>query len=442
MKIALIGTGYVGLVSGVGFAEMGNSVVCVDVDPKKLERLKRGECPIYEPGLEELLKRNLKEGRISFTDNLKAAVEASEILFFAVQTPPGEDGSADLSYVLNAARDVARLMPSYRLLVTKSTVPVGTNHKVKEVVSRELQSRNVTFGFDVASNPEFLKEGAAVPDFMKPDRIILGTESPKALQILQQLYEPFMKNGHPVLAMDLRSAEMTKYAANAMLATKISFMNELSRLCEDLGADIETVRKGIGTDPRIGPKFIYAGIGYGGSCFPKDVQAVEAMGRSVKRTMKILHAVEQVNREQSEFFSEKILRRFGPSLSGRTFAVWGLTFKPDTDDLREAPALRIIDTLIGAGAQVKAYDPTAGDHVKRLLKKPEGFALAPTPYEALPKADALILATEWKPFREPDWAVIKSSLKQPVIFDGRNIWDPENLKGLGFELHGLGRKPA
>lgn len=437
MKIVVVGTGYVGLVSGVCFAEMGNTVVCVEKDKAKIDLLKKAQSPIYEPGLTEILARNIRDERISFTSSLEDAMDQAEIVFIAVGTPQGEDGSADVKYVMTAAREIARHLEEGQLIVTKSTVPVGTNGLIKEAISKELKKLKKKTSFEVASNPEFLKEGAAINDFMKPDRIVIGTDSARALFLLQKLYDPFVKNGRPLLNMDIPSAEMTKYAANAMLATKISFMNELSRLCEKTGADIQKVRTGIASDPRIGPHFIYAGLGYGGSCFPKDVQALMRMGKDQKSRMGILEAVDSANAEQRTFFLNKIFAHFGKKLSGKKIAVWGLAFKPDTDDLREAPALDIIRGLLKAGAQVAAFDPVAMEHARKILPEKKGLKYGEDQYSVLADADAVCLVTEWKQFREPNWKRMRAMMKKCVVFDGRNIYESKFLDDVKY--FGIGR---
>lgn len=444
MNIAIVGTGYVGLVTGTCLAEMGNTVTCVDVDKRKIDLLKDGVIPIYEPGLEELVKSNALTSRLQFTTDIKSAVENCEIIMIAVGTPPSEDGSADLKHVLKVAESIGQNLNSYKIIVTKSTVPVGTGDKVKAVVAKELQNRGVSTQFSIASNPEFLKEGAAIQDCMKPDRIVIGCEDELAKQKLTQLYQPFVLNGHKVIFMDIRSAELTKYAANAMLATKISFMNEMSRLAEKVGADISAVRQGMGSDSRIGFHFIYPGIGYGGSCFPKDVQALVRMGEENKSNLAILEAVEQVNKEQRQFFVDKIKNYFNGSLSGRKFAIWGLSFKPETDDIREAPALDVIERLVQEGATVCAYDPIASENIKNYFaddaRVREKLSVVNDQYTTLHDADAMLLLTEWKPFRSPDYAKMKSLMKNPAVFDGRNQYDPHLLKQHGFYYECIGRQ--
>jgi len=432
MKITVIGTGYVGLVVGVCFAEVGNDVICVDVDRRKIDMLNQGEIPIYEPGLKEMLERVVKQGRLSFTTETAPSVAQSQVVFIAVGTPPDEDGSADLQHVLAAARDVGRAMTGYTIVVDKSTVPVGTADKVREAI------RGVTEkDFDVVSNPEFLKEGAAINDFLKPDRVVVGADSERAREIMLELYGPFVRTGHPIIAMDVRSAELTKYAANAMLATKISFMNEIARICDRVGANVEMVRMGIGSDTRIGQQFLFPGVGYGGSCFPKDVKAIIHTAGEHGYDFRILKAVEEVNAGQKRLMVEKVKAHFGEDLAGRTFALWGLAFKPRTDDMREAPALEIIAGLSAAGAHFQVYDPEAMEEAQRRLG--DTVTYSADNYEALRGADALIVATEWSDFREPDFERMKSLLKSPVIFDGRNIYRPEKLRKLGFTYSSIGR---
>jgi len=437
MKIAVIGTGYVGLVTGTCFAEVGINVVCIDIDQKKIENLKQGILPIYEPGLDEMVKRNFDKGRLQFSTDLKSSIEGCEAAFIAVGTPPDEDGSADLKYVLGVANEIGMYMTNYLVVVTKSTVPVGTATKVKSAVYSALKNRHSSLEFDVASNPEFLKEGAAIEDFMKPDRIVIGVESEKAQEVLQSLYKPFLLNGHPCIFMDIPSAEMTKYAANSMLATKISFMNDIANLCEIMGADVNAVRKGIGSDSRIGHKFIYPGIGYGGSCFPKDVKALIKTADEHGYQMQVLKAVESVNDAQKHVIFNKIKSYFG-DLNGKTFAMWGLSFKPKTDDMREAPSLVIINELLNAGAKVVAYDPVAMHEAQRILG--ETIQYSEDQYEVLNQADALVIVTEWPEFRSPDFDKIKDGLKNKVIFDGRNIYEKEELKSLGFHYECIGRE--
>ena len=438
MKISIFGTGYVGLVTAVCFAEMGNDVIAVDVDENKINQLKSGQSPIYEPGLEGMLKQNYEAGRMSFTTDAKQSIKDSKILMIAVGTPSDKDGSADLRYVLSVAETIAENMDSYRLIVTKSTVPVGTQRKIKETIQKVLNKRNANIEFDVASNPEFLREGVALRDSLQPARVIIGVESEKAEKALTELYKPFVKNGNPILVMDPLSSEMTKYAANAMLATKISLMNEFSRICESVGADIEQVRHGIGSDPRIGPHFIFAGVGYGGSCFPKDVRALVQSGLNNNENVDILQSVDRCNQIQRERFSQRIIETCGP-LKGKTLAIWGLSFKPGTDDIREAPALFAIKKFLNEGAIVRAYDPVAAQATTQYFEGHENFHTVKQQYEAVEKADALVLFTEWKSFREPDFEKIKSLLKTPVIFDGRNLYDPPRMKEHGFQYHSIGR---
>ncbi len=439
MKITVVGTGYVGLVSGTCFADVGIDVVCVDIDANKIEKLENGIIPIYEPGLEELVKRNHANGRLTFTTDLEAAIVGSEVVFIAVGTPPGEDGSADLSYVLGVAREVGEKMTDYLVVATKSTVPVGTGEKVKSEIKKALQIRNSNLEFSVASNPEFLKEGAAVEDFLKPDRIVIGTEDERAQKIMHRLYKPFQLNGERIVYMDIPSAEMTKYTANAMLATKISFMNDIANLCERVGADVNMVRRGIGSDPRIGNKFIYPGVGYGGSCFPKDVKAIIRTAKEYNYELKVLQAVEEVNDAQKYVLVEKIKRHFGDDLKGKTFAMWGLSFKPNTDDMREAPSLVIIEELKKLGAEVKAYDPVAMEHAREFYLGDQ-ITYCKDAYEACNESDALLLVTEWPEFRMPSWDVISKLLKNKVVFDGRNIYEANYLKENGFKHYGIGLK--
>jgi UDPglucose 6-dehydrogenase len=438
MKISVVGTGYVGLVSGTCFAETGIIVTCVDIDQNKINFLNNGQIPIYEPGLEEIYKKNVEKGRLSFTTDLKESLEDADAVFIAVGTPPDEDGSADLKYVLGVAREIGRFMKNYLVIVNKSTVPVGTAFKVKNVVLEELKKRNLDIPFDVVSNPEFLKEGSAVNDFLKPDRIVIGTETEEAKEVMKKLYKPFLLNGHPILFMDITSSEMTKYAANAMLATKISFINDIANLCEILGADVDSVRKGIGSDTRIGNKFLYPGTGYGGSCFPKDVQALIRTADENSYSLDILKAVENVNERQKSVLVNKIMKHFENNIKGLRFALWGLAFKPKTDDMREAPSLVIIQKLLAAGAEVVAFDPVAMEEGKRILGEKIGFAK--DEYDACIDADALILATEWPEFRIPNFRILQKLLKNKIIFDGRNIYDPEELKAMSFNYYGIGRK--
>ena len=443
MNIVVVGSGYVGLVTGTCFAEMGNKVTCVDIDQQKIDKLKKGILPIYEPGLEEMVLSNVKENRLHFTTSLAEAAEGAAIFFIAVGTPPGEDGSADLQYVLAVARDIGRNLHDYAVVVDKSTVPVGTADKVNAAIRQELEVRGADIDFDVVSNPEFLKEGAAIDDFMYPDRVVIGSNSERATKLMHQLYAPFMRNHDCVITMGVRDAEMTKYAANAMLATKISFMNEIACMCDRLGVDVENVRQGIGSDSRIGFSFIYPGCGYGGSCFPKDVQALVQMARQIDFDARVLEAVEARNELQKHRLAEMVRSEFGAELAGRTFALWGLAFKPGTDDMREAPSKAVLEELIGAGAHVVAYDPVAGEVARRELPA-EWFdrgllRLAEHQYDALQDADALVLVTEWKPFRNPDFDKMKSLMKQAVIFDGRNQYEPDHMEELGFTYYAIGR---
>lgn len=438
MHVAIVGTGYVGLVTGTCFAEVGINVTCVDIDRKKIENLKNGISPIYEPGLDEMIDRNVKKGRLHFTTDLSKIVNDTEVVFIAVGTPPDEDGSADLQYVLSVAAEVGRNMNKYMLVVTKSTVPVGTAKKVRNALQTELDKRKSDLQFDIASNPEFLKEGAAIDDFMKPDRIVVGVESEKAQDIMTRLYKPFVLNGHPVIFMDIPSAEMTKYAANSMLATKISFMNDIANLCEIMGADVNMVRKGIGSDTRIGTKFIYPGIGYGGSCFPKDVKALIKTADENGYSMRVLKAVEDVNDDQKSVLFNKLMKYFNNNISGKQIALWGLSFKPQTDDMREAPSLVLIDKIIEAGAKVKAYDPVAMHESKRRIG--DRIKYASDMYDALKNSDCLLIATEWSEFRLPDFLQIKKLLKTPVIFDGRNIYNITEMKESGFDYFCIGIK--
>jgi UDPglucose 6-dehydrogenase len=432
MKIAVVGTGYVGLVTGTCFAETGNQVTCVDIDQRKVEKLSNGQITIYEPGLEKIFLRNLKEGRLHFTTNLAEGIQDAAIVFLALPTPPGEDGSADLKYILGVADDLGKLLTDYKVIVDKSTVPVGTADKVRTAIAK-----NYKGDFAVVSNPEFLREGVAVDDFMKPDRVVVGTSDERSKQVMTELYAPFVRSGNPVIFMDERSAELTKYAANSFLAVKISFMNEIARLCEKVGADVDMVRKGIGSDERIGKRFLFPGIGYGGSCFPKDVQALVKSSSEVEYNFEILEAVMKVNEEQKLFLMPKILQYFGGDLKGKHFALWGLAFKPNTDDIREAPALYMIDALTAAGATVTAFDPEAMPNVRQIVG--EKIKFAEGQYDALQNADALIIATEWSEFRTPEFEKITSSLKQRVIFDGRNVYDANQMKSLGFHYESVGR---
>jgi UDPglucose 6-dehydrogenase len=438
MKITIVGTGYVGLVTGTCFAEVGIDVHCVDIDKKKVENLNNGIIPIYEPGLEEMVQRNVEKKRLFFTTELGPTLKDCQVVFSAVGTPPDDDGSADLKYVLDVAREVGRNMEQYMLIVTKSTVPVGTAEKVRKAIKGELDKRGVDIPFDVASNPEFLKEGAAVDDFLKPDRIVVGVDSQRAEDLMKKLYKPFTMNGHPVIFMDIVSAEMTKYAANSMLATKISFINDIANLCEIVGADINMVRKGIGSDRRIGPYFIYPGTGYGGSCFPKDVKALINTAKSYKYDLRVLIAVEDVNEDQKSILFNKLNRYYDGNLKGKTIAVWGLSFKPNTDDMREAPSRVIISKLLEAGANVKAYDPVAMEEGHRVFNQKIEFAK--DQYDALIDADALVIVTEWSEFKFPNFRVIKKLLKNPAIFDGRNIYDAKEMAAEGFDYFCIGIK--
>ncbi len=438
MRIAIVGTGYVGLVSGTCFAEMGVDVTCVDVDQRKIESLQRGEIPIYEPGLEEMVKRNVEAGRLHFETDLSRCLDDVELVFSAVGTPSDEDGSADLSHVLEVARTFGRNIRKYTILVTKSTVPVGTSRKVRKVIEEELQQRGVEVDFEVASNPEFLKEGAAIKDFMSPDRVIVGVESDRAKAILTKLYRPFLVNNFRVYFMDIPSAEMTKYAANAMLATRISFMNDIANLCDLVGANVDMVRKGIGTDLRIGSKFLYPGCGYGGSCFPKDVRALATTAREYGYTMQIVEATRRVNEQQKEVLVRKLKGVLGEDLHGKNIAVWGLAYKPETDDMREAPALVVIDRLLKAGARVKVYDPVAMDECRRRIG--EKVTYCKDLYETAEEADALLLVTEWKLFRMPSWSVLKKIMRRPLVIDGRNIYDRNELRDEGFEYVAIGKR--
>ncbi len=436
MKIAIIGTGYVGLVSGACFAEMGIEVACIDVDTAKLEGLRRGVMPIYEPGLEELVVRNHEAGRLRFLTSFGEVADDVEVVFIAVGTPPDEDGSADLSHVLDVAREIGRRMTRSLVVATKSTVPVGTCDRVREIIAAELAARSAEVEFDVASNPEFLKEGNAVEDFMRPDRVVVGVDGERARRTMDRLYKPFMINSYRVIFTDIRSAEMIKYAANAMLATRISFMNDIAGLCELVGADANLVRKGIGTDPRIGPKFLYPGLGYGGSCFPKDVQALIHTAGEHGYRLEILEAVENVNRRQKDVLAAKIERQFGSDLTGRVFGVWGLAFKPETDDVRQSAAIHTVRRLVAAGARVQVYDPVAMSAARAELG--ESVVYADTMYEAVRGADALLLATEWKEFRLPDWDAVAAAMRGHELFDGRNIYDGRELSERGFAYHGIG----
>ena len=437
MKIAIVGTGYVGLVSGTCFAEIGVNVTCVDTNKEKIESLQKGNIPIYENGLEEMVLRNMKAKRLKFTTSLESCLDEVEVIFSAVGTPPDEDGSADLKYVLEVARTIGRNMKQYKLVVTKSTVPVGTASKVRAVIQEELDKRGVTVDFEVASNPEFLKEGNAISDFMSPDRVVVGVESARAEKLMSKLYKPFLLNNFRVIFMDIPSAEMTKYAANSMLATRISFMNDIANLCEIVGADVNMVRSGIGSDTRIGRKFLYPGIGYGGSCFPKDVKALIKTAEQNGYTMRVLTAVEEVNENQKSVLFEKLMKQFNGDLQGKTVALWGLAFKPETDDMREAPALVLIDKLLKAGCKVRAYDPAAVQECKRRIGDTIYYAC--DMYDAVLDADVLMLVTEWKEFRLPSWAVIKKTMSRQIVLDGRNIYDKKEMEELGFIYHCIGK---
>ena len=432
MKITVIGTGYVGLVAGACFADMGNEVICIDNNLKKIEQLQNGIIPIYEPGLEELVKANTAEKRLTFSTDIDNAVKTSEVCFIAVGTPQGEDGSAHLKYVFEVAKSIAKAMNGYKVIVDKSTVPVGTAEKVTEIIKQ-----NTSYPFDVVSNPEFLKQGNAVDDFLHPDRVVIGSDSDRATGIMQDIYAPFFRTGNRVIVMDVKSAEMTKYASNSFLATKISFMNEIANLCEKVGADAEMVRVGMSTDSRIGNKFLFPGLGYGGSCFPKDVKALIKTGRENNCEMSIIASADRVNKSQRKSFVEKIVHRFGENLEGKTFAVWGLAFKPKTNDMREAPSITIINSLLEKGAKLKAFDPKAVDDAKFYFK--DKITYAKTAYDALDNADGLLLLTEWNEFRRPDFEKIKTMMKTPVIFDGRNQYDTKRLEEKGFEYHQIGR---
>lgn len=436
MKITIVGTGYVGLVTGACFSEVGIEVTCVDIDKKKIENLKKGIIPIYEPGLEKMVQRNIEKNRLSFSTSLSESLKDVDVVFSAVGTPPDEDGSADLKYVLDVAREVGENMNNYTLIITKSTVPVGTAEKVRAAMQKALRKRNANIDFDVASNPEFLKEGDAVNDFLKPDRIVVGVDSKRARDLMTKLYKPFTMSGHPVIFMDIVSAEMTKYAANAMLATKISFMNDMANLCEIVGADVNMVRKGIGSDRRIGKYFIYPGTGYGGSCFPKDVKAIIKTADAVGYSMEVLKSVEDVNERQKSVLFNKAMKYFNSDLKGKTIAIWGLSFKPQTDDMREAPSLVIVNKLREAGAIVKVYDPVAMAEAKRILKDKVDYT--EDQYETLIDADAIFLVTEWPEFKFPNFKIIKKLMKGKVIFDGRNVYDPEEMKKEGFDYYGIG----
>jgi len=437
MNIAIVGTGYVGLVTGASFAEMGLNVVCVDIDKNKISKLKEGIMPIYEPGIKELVDKNVTEGRLSFSTELEEVIDNVSVVFSAVGTPPDEDGSADLKYVLSVARTVGKNMKDYVLLVTKSTVPVGTASKVSAAIQEELDKRGVNIEFDVASNPEFLKEGAAIKDFMCPDRVVVGVQSERAKNLMEKLYKPFVLNGFPIIFMDVSSAEMTKYAANAMLATRISFMNEVAALCEKAGANIDSVRRGIGSDKRIGNSFLYSGAGYGGSCFPKDVKALIQTGKEMGLEMNVVQAVEDVNERQKEIVYHKLKAAFGGNLKGKTIALWGLSFKPDTDDMREAPSIVVINKLLADGAKVNVFDPVSMDEAKHKLK--DTVTYSENIYFTVKDADAIALMTEWKQFRLPHWSMIKLSMKGNIVVDGRNIYDANDLKEEGFVCISIGK---
>ncbi len=436
MKITIVGTGYVGLVTGTCFAEMGVDVSCIDIDKQKIDNLNKGIIPIYEPDLDTLVHKNVKAGRLHFYTDIAASMHHTDVVFSAVGTPPDENGSADLKYVLDVAATVGRLMQQYVLFVTKSTVPVGTAEKVRQTIQSELDTRGVNIPFDVASNPEFLKEGAAIDDFMRPDRIVVGVDSDRARNIMEQLYKPFTLNGHPIIFMDIPSAEMTKYAANAMLATRISFMNDIANLCERMGANVHDVRRGIGSDPRIGAKFLYPGCGYGGSCFPKDVKALIKTAEEHNYDMRVLQAVEEVNEDQKTLLYRKLYRHFNGDLNGKHIALWGLSFKPQTDDMREAPSLAIIEKLLTAGCKVYAYDPVAVHEAQRKLG--DSITYCDDIYAAAKGADAILLVTEWKEFRLPDWQRLHENMKTAVLFDGRNIYEPAEMTKQGFTYYGLG----
>jgi len=440
MNVTIVGTGYVGLVTGACLADVGNTVFCLDLNEEKVGQLNAGHIPIFEPGLEPIVQRNREAGRLVFSPDIAAGVAHAELQMLAVGTPPGEDGSADLQHVLAAARSIGRLMQEHKVVITKSTVPVGTGDRLAGALREELEKRKADHGFSVVSNPEFLKEGAAVGDFMRPDRIIIGAEDERAVALLRQLYAPFQRNHERIMVMGLRSAELTKYAANSMLATRISFMNEVANLAEAVGADIEEVRRGIGSDPRIGYHFLYPGAGYGGSCFPKDVKALQKSAIQAGRPLRVLAAVDQVNEAQKHVLGDKIQARFGKTLSGRRFAVWGLAFKPNTDDMREAPSRSLISDLVNAGAAVRAYDPAAREEAKKVYADEARVEIVNSPLAALEGADALAIITEWQEFRSPDFAAIKARLKTPAIFDGRNLYDPAVVAGHGLEYYSIGRK--
>ena len=433
MKIAVVGTGYVGLVSGTCFAETGNQVTCIDIDKSKVDRMKNGEVPIYEPGLEVLFERNTKQGRLHFTTDLEEGIKDAEIIFLALPTPPGADGSADLSFVLNVASDLSKIITDYKVIVDKSTVPVGTAEKVHARLATDLDESL----FDVVSNPEFLREGVAVDDFMKPDRVVIGTSSKRAEEVMMRLYEPFVRQGNPIIMMDERSAEMTKYAANSYLAARITFMNEIANLCDKLGANVDKVRKGMGSDSRIGKRFLFPGVGYGGSCFPKDVQALAKTALENDYDFRILNSVMAVNDDQKKILSQRIINYFGGNVEGKTIAIWGLAFKPNTDDIREAPALTIIEDLLSAGAKIKAFDPEAAENVKSIYG--DKITFCDTQYDAIDQSDALAIVTEWQVFRTPDFDKVKSMLINPAIFDGRNVYDVDRMRKMGFYYESIGR---
>lgn len=433
MKLAVVGTGYVGLVTGTCFAETGNHVICVDIDEKKVERMRNGEIPIYEPGLETIFSRNIEQGNLTFTTDLQYAVDNSEVIFLALPTPPNEDGSADLQYVLQVSEQLGKLIKEYKIIIDKSTVPVGTAEKVRDVIAK-----NCTVDFDVVSNPEFLREGVAVEDFMKPERVVIGTESERAQEVLNRLYAPFVRQGNPVIFMDERSAELTKYAANAFLATKITFMNEIANLCEIVGADVDMVRKGIGSDSRIGKRFLFPGVGYGGSCFPKDVKALNHIANQNDYDFHVLKSVIEVNDRQRTILVEKIKNKFGNNLKGKNIAIWGLAFKPNTDDIREAPAIYIIDALLKLGATIHAFDPEAMENVRKVYG--DKIQFAQNAYDVLHDADALVIITEWNVFRSPDFEMMRSMMRQHIIFDGRNVFDLQEIKSQGFYYESIGRK--
>ena len=438
MRIVVVGTGYVGLVTGTCFAEVGIDVICVDIDAKKIDNLNNGILPIFEPGLEALVVKNVSKGRLKFSTSLKQSIPGADVAFIAVGTPPGENGSADLQYVLAVASEIGQYMNNYGVIVTKSTVPVGTAQKVQLAIQNELDNRNLNISFDVASNPEFLKEGAAIDDFLRPDRIVVGVSSKQAEEVMRKLYKPFLLNGHPIIFMDVPSAEMTKYAANSMLATKISFMNDIANLCEIMGADVNMVRKGIGSDARIGNKFIYPGIGYGGSCFPKDVKALIKTAAENGYSMQILQAVEAVNEYQKTVLFNKLNNRFQGNLKGKTIGMWGLSFKPNTDDMREAPSLVLVDSILKAGGNVQAFDPVAMNEARHIIG--DKIVYCNNEYDTLVNADALLIVTEWADFRSPNFDKIKTLLTNPIIFDGRNIFDGKEMNELGFEYYGIGTK--